>query len=85
MEKTVYHSELEQKIKEILSDKSSFPIEKIKSDSSLVNDLGIDSFTTVEIMFAIDHEFEIKISQNDIAKFKTVQDIVNKLELLLYK
>lgn len=37
-------TEIENKVKEILSDKLNFPIDKINLDSSLVNDLGLDSF-----------------------------------------
>ncbi len=71
--------ETERKVREILSEQLTFPMSKISLGSSLVDDLGLDSFSAIEIAFAIESNFDIKVSQEDIAQFKTVKDIVEKV------
>lgn len=73
---------IEARIKEILADKLNFPIDKINLNSSLVNDLGLDSFAAIELMFAVDTEFGIKVTQEEVSKFNTVNDVVEKIKEL---
>lgn len=51
----------------------------IKLAHSLKEDLGLDSLDHVELMMAMDQEFNTEISDNDAEKIKTVQDIVEYL------
>ena len=44
--------------------------------------LGLDSLSTIEFMFSIEDEFEIKL-QDDRVEIKTIQDIVNIVEHLI--
>ena len=67
---------IERKVKEILADRLDIPIEKIKLNSKLVDDLGMDSFGAVEVMFAIKDMFSFNISDEDFRKVETVKDIV---------
>ncbi|KPM05448.1 Acyl carrier protein, mitochondrial-like protein [Sarcoptes scabiei] len=50
---------------------------QLKITSHLANDLGLDSLDTVEIIVAIEDEFDISIEDVDVEKIHTVQDIVN--------
>ena len=72
--------EIEKKVKEILADRLEIDISKIKLDSDLVNDLAMDSFGAVEVMFELKEKFRIDISQSDFSKIEKVKDIVTHLE-----
>ena len=73
------YSEIEQKVKEILADKLNLGVDKITSGSRLIDDLGVDSFASVEIMFELEEKFGLKIPDEDIVNAKTVKDITDYL------
>lgn len=72
-------SDVERRVKEILSDQLNFPSSNISGESSLVKDLSMDSFSAIEIVFAIESEFGIKVEQDEIVQFQTVKDIVERV------
>jgi len=63
-------------VKDILADKLNVDKNKIASQSDLANDLGMDSFGAIEVVFELEDKFDIKIPEEDIRKVKTVGDIV---------
>jgi acyl carrier protein len=65
-----------QKIHELLARKLSIEQSKITGETRLSEDLGLDSFGGVEVMFEIEEAFELKISDSDIGQVRTVNDIV---------
>lgn len=69
--------EIEKKVKEVLADKLDISVEKIKAASSLKDDLGIDSFGAIELIFAIEEKFGIDIPDEDMVNVKLVQDIID--------
>lgn len=72
--------EIEERLKKILIDKLDISAEKIKPESLLVKELGIDSFAYIELVFVLEDEFDIKVSDEEITKLQTVADIVNGIE-----
>jgi len=70
------HPEIERKVKEILSRKLDRKPEDIRGDSRLAEDLGVDSFGTVELMFEIEEAFGLQIPDSDIEPVRTVDDVV---------
>ena len=68
---------IETKIKEILSDKLEIKTGKIESSFSLRDDLGMDSFGAVEIMFEIESNFDIDVPEKDLLDVNTVQDAID--------
>jgi acyl carrier protein len=77
--------EIEQKVKELLSKKFNIEITKIKSESRLAQDLGVDSFGAVELMFELEETFGLKIADSDIDQIHTVNDVVVYLTMWLKK
>lgn len=75
--------QLTEKVIEVLAEKGSFEKEKISSESSLVDDLGLDSLDAVEIVFEIEEQYGIKIPDEVIQGFKKVKDIVAYLVKVL--
>jgi acyl carrier protein len=68
--------EIELKVREILSRKFGTELSKIRPESRLAQDLGVDSFGAVELMFEIEEAFALKIPDSDIDQVRTVKDIV---------
>lgn len=68
------------KIKSIISEELGVEEDVIKADSQLADDLGADSLDAVELIMAIEEEFDIEIDDASATKIKTVQDIADYLE-----
>ena len=51
--------------------------EEVTSAASFQEDLGADSLDVVELVMALEDEFDIKIPDEDVSEIKTVQDAVN--------
>ena len=66
-----------QTIRELLARKMSIDVSKINGETRLNEDLGLDSFGGVEVMFEIEEAFNLKIPDSDIEQVRTVNDIVN--------
>ena len=63
-------------IKDILTD----DVEKIKPESKLIDDLGADSLTAVEIVMELEKELGVDIDDSEVEKIVTVQDVINIVE-----
>ncbi len=57
----------------------------VKIDSNLIDDLGIDSFGRLMIVNAIEDEYNVSITQDDLNNIKTVSDIISSLEKVINK
>jgi len=67
--------EIEQKVKQILSKKFLVEMDKITPETRLAEDLGLDSFGAVELMFELEEAFDLKIPDSDIEHVRKVKDI----------
>jgi acyl carrier protein len=68
---------IEQKVKNIIADQLGVGEDEIKITSSFVEDLGADSLDIVELVMAMEEEFEVEIPDEEAENIKTVQDAVN--------
>ena len=68
---------IEEKIKKIISEQLDVPEEEVVPDASFVDDLGADSLDQVELIMAMEEEFDVSIPDEDAEKIGTVQDAVN--------
>lgn len=73
-------SDVESKIIKITSTTLGIEEAKITSESRFVNDLGADSLDTVELMMAIEAEFDCNIPDDAATKIVTVSDAVKYIE-----
>lgn len=71
---------MEDKIKTIIADQLGVKLEEVMPKASFVDDLGADSLDTVELIMALEEEFEIEIADEDAEKIKTVGDIIKYIE-----
>jgi acyl carrier protein len=70
------NQEIEQKVRELLAKKFDIAPDKISLESRLAEDLGVDSFGAVEMMFEIEEAFGLKIPDSEIEHVRKVNDIV---------
>lgn len=76
-------SELEARVKQILTNRLGIPPDDIRLDAKLGDDLGMDSLDAVELAIATERQFGIGVSDEQIAKLGTVADIVALVQRLL--
>ena len=67
---------IEAKVKSIIADQLGVSEDEIKTDSSFIEDLGADSLDIVELVMAMEEEFEIEIPDEEAENIKTVGDAV---------
>lgn len=69
-----------EKIKEIIMEQLSVDEAQVAAETSLMKDLEADSLDAVEIIMAIEDEFDIEVPDEDAEKFQSVGDIVKYVE-----
>ena len=72
-----HYASVEQTIKEILAKQLTMDAANIKPDALLVDDLGLDSFGSVEVAFELEEKFSLKIPDEAVYNAKKVKDIVD--------
>ena len=68
---------LEQRVKKIVAEQLGVNEADIKNESSFVDDLGADSLDTVELVMALEDEFEMEIPDEQAEKITTVQQAID--------
>lgn len=66
---------LNPKIKDIIVEQLGVDPEKVKTEASFIDDLGADSLDIVELVMAMEEEFDLEIPDEDAEKLKTVNDV----------
>jgi acyl carrier protein len=70
-------SDIEQRVKKIVAEQLGVAEADIKIESSFVDDLGADSLDTVELVMALEDEFEMEIPDEQAEKITTVQQAID--------
>ena len=70
-------SSIEQQVKAIVAEQLGVKEEEVTNDASFVDDLGADSLDTVELVMALEEEFETEIPDEDAEKITTVQQAID--------
>jgi acyl carrier protein len=68
---------IEQRVRKIIAEQLGVNETEIKNESSFVDDLGADSLDTVELVMALEEEFETEIPDEEAEKITTVQQAVD--------
>lgn len=74
--------ELTQRILKVIADSQKLPPEKVTLDSTF-EELGIDSLDGVNILFALENEFNINIPDEGVQGIRSIRQMVDALEKLL--
>ncbi len=69
-------------LKKIVSEILGVDIREIKPESSFVDDLGADSLDLLQIVMGMEEKFNVKIPEEDLTGIVTVQDAIDRIEVL---
>ncbi len=73
-------STIESRVKKIVVEQLGVKEEDLKPDASFVEDLGADSLDTVELVMALEEEFETEIPDEKAEKITTIKDAIDYIE-----
>jgi acyl carrier protein len=73
-------SSIEERVKSIVVQQLGVNAADVTRESSFVDDLGADSLDTVELVLALEEEFDIEIPDEDAEKITTVQQVVDYIQ-----
>ncbi|PID41553.1 MAG: acyl carrier protein [Proteobacteria bacterium] len=73
-------STVEERVKKIVCEQLGVKEAEVQNSSAFVEDLGADSLDTVELVMALEEEFETEIPDEEAEKLTTVQDAINYIE-----
>jgi len=68
---------IQERVKQIVAEQLGVEEDQVTDAASFMEDLGADSLDTVELVMALEEEFDIEISDEDAEKIQTVQDAVS--------
>ena len=72
---------VDERVKSIVAEQLGIGVDEINNESSFIDDLGADSLDTVELVMALEEEFDIEISDEEAENISTDQtaiDYINK-------
>ncbi len=70
-------SSVEERVKKIVIEQLGVKDDEVKEDASFVDDLGADSLDTVELVMALEEEFETEIPDDEAEKITTVRQAID--------
>ncbi|MAV74886.1 MAG: acyl carrier protein [Halieaceae bacterium MED-G27] len=70
-------SNIEDRVKKIVAEQLGVKEDEVKTESSFVDDLGADSLDTVELVMALEEEFDTEIPDEEAEQITTVQLAIN--------
>jgi len=66
---------IDPKVRDIIVEQLGVDAERVKEGASFIDDLGADSLDIVELIMAMEEEFDVEIPDEDAEKLKTVGDV----------
>ena len=67
--------DIENKLKKLIAEQLSIPEDEVTPEARFEEDLGCDSFDLVELIIAIEEEFDVEIPDDEADQIKTVQEV----------
>jgi acyl carrier protein len=73
----------EERVKDIIVEQLGVDREEVTSEASFIEDLGADSLDTVELVMALEEEFDIEIPDEEAEKISTVGEAIEHIKKLI--
>jgi acyl carrier protein len=73
-------ADVEEKVKKLICEQLDVSEEDVVLDASFVDDLGADSLDQVELIMAMEEEFDLSIPDEDAEKITTVKDAIEYIK-----
>jgi acyl carrier protein len=68
---------IEERVKDIIVDQLGVSADQVTAEAKFVEDLGADSLDTVELVMALEEEFDIEVPDDEAEKLQAVKDVVS--------
>ena len=72
--------EIEERIKSIIVEQLGVNADEVTAEASFIEDLGADSLDIVELIMALEEEYDIEIPDEDAEKIQTVKDVTTYVQ-----
>jgi len=69
-----------EKLTELLVDELGCEESDVNLEANIIEDLGADSLAVMQLVMSLEDEYDIEVPEEDIAKLKTVNDIIKYIE-----
>ncbi|MCP4475897.1 MAG: acyl carrier protein [Gammaproteobacteria bacterium] len=73
-------SKIEESVKKIIAEQLGIEADKLENGNKFVDDLGADSLDTVELVMALEEEFDQEIPDEDAEKITTIQQAIDYIQ-----
>jgi acyl carrier protein len=74
------NEDIVERLKRLIAENLGVSLDEVRNDAAFIDDLGADSLDNVELVMAIEKEFDVEIPDEDAEEITTVQDAIDYIQ-----